>query len=110
MGGGVLNQDGGGDANSDTSARAGVGRPATRHAFARDGGLLSYGNDLRPLLERRLLCGLHSADAEQGDPPVQFPTKFEMVLNLKTAKAPGLAPVLRGAPARQRAPVDKEGA
>jgi len=47
-------------------------------------------------------------------------TKLEMVVNLKTAKALGLAvspsisrpvlEVLREAPARQRAPVDKEGA
>ena len=115
MGGGVLNQDGGGDANSDTSARAGVGRPATRHAFARDGGLLSYGPDQADPFRRaasyvdRILRG-----AKPGDLPVQFPTKLEMVVNLKTAKALGLAvspsiprPVLevrRGAPGEAAGP------
>jgi putative ABC transport system substrate-binding protein len=59
--------------------------------FARDGGLLSYGVDLGDLWRRaatyvdRILRG-----AKPGDLPVQFPTKFEMVLNLKTAKALGL--------------------
>jgi putative ABC transport system substrate-binding protein len=59
--------------------------------FARDGGLLSYGNDVTDVLRRaatyvdRILRG-----AKPGDLPVQFPTKFEMVLNLKTAKALGL--------------------
>jgi putative ABC transport system substrate-binding protein len=60
--------------------------------FARDGGLLSYGPDLVDIERRaasyvdRILRG-----EKPGDLPVQFPTKFEMVVNLKTAKALGLA-------------------
>jgi putative ABC transport system substrate-binding protein len=60
--------------------------------FARDGGLLSYGADPLDIFRRaatyvdRILRG-----AKPGDLPVQFPTKFEMGLNLKTAKALGLA-------------------
>jgi putative ABC transport system substrate-binding protein len=59
--------------------------------FARDGGLLSYGIDLVDSFRRaatyvdRILRG-----EKPGDLPVQFPTKFEMVANLKTAKALGL--------------------
>jgi putative ABC transport system substrate-binding protein len=59
---------------------------------ARDGGLLSYGTDRVDTFRRaaahvdRILRG-----EKPGDLPVQFPTKFEMVLNLKTAKALGLA-------------------
>jgi putative ABC transport system substrate-binding protein len=60
--------------------------------FARDGGLLAYGADPVDLFRRaatyvdRILRG-----AKPGDLPVQFPTKYEMVVNLKTAKALGLA-------------------
>jgi putative ABC transport system substrate-binding protein len=60
--------------------------------FARDGGLLSYGPDLVDMIRRaasyvdRILRG-----AKPAELPVQFSTKFEMVLNLKTAKALGLA-------------------
>jgi putative ABC transport system substrate-binding protein len=60
--------------------------------FARDGGLLSYGPDNVDTYRRaatyvdRILRG-----EKPGDLPVQFPTKFEMILNLKTAKALGLA-------------------
>ena len=59
--------------------------------FARDGGLLSYGIDPVDQWRRaatyvdRILRG-----AKPGDLPVQFPTKFEMAVNLKTAKALGL--------------------
>jgi putative ABC transport system substrate-binding protein len=62
-----------------------------RSTFPRDGGLLSYGVEAIDLWRRaatyvdRILRG-----AKPGDLPVQFPTKFEMVVNLKTAKALGL--------------------
>jgi putative ABC transport system substrate-binding protein len=54
--------------------------------------LLSYGPDLVDVFRRpatyvdRILRG-----EKPGDLPVQFPTKFEMVVNLMTAKALGLA-------------------
>jgi putative ABC transport system substrate-binding protein len=60
--------------------------------FARDGGLLSYGPDQIDTFRGaatyvdRILRG-----EKPGDLPVQLPTKFEMALNLKTAKALGLA-------------------
>jgi putative ABC transport system substrate-binding protein len=63
-----------------------------RPDFARDGGLLSYGPDPVDDWRRaasyvdRILRG-----AKPGDLPVQFPTKFEMVVNRKTATALGLA-------------------
>ena len=59
--------------------------------FARDGGLLSYGPDQVDTFRRaasyvdRILRGEKPAEL-----PVQLPTKFEMVVNLKTAKALGL--------------------
>jgi putative ABC transport system substrate-binding protein len=67
--------------------------PAVYHNsnFARDGGLLSYGPDPVDGFRRaatyvdRILRG-----EKPGDLPVQLPTKFEMVVNLKTAKALGL--------------------
>jgi len=60
--------------------------------FARDGVLLYYGVDQVDPWRRaatyvdRILRG-----EKPGDLPVQFPTKFEMVVNLKTARALGLS-------------------
>jgi putative ABC transport system substrate-binding protein len=60
--------------------------------FVRDGGLLYYGVDRVDLFRRvasyvdRILRGEKPAEL-----PVQLPTRFEMVVNLKTAKTLGLA-------------------
>jgi putative ABC transport system substrate-binding protein len=60
--------------------------------FARDGGLLSYGPDrVGPLRRAATYVDRILRGEKPGDLPVQFPTKFEMVVNRKTAKALGLA-------------------
>jgi putative ABC transport system substrate-binding protein len=83
-----------------TTHRAAIIAAATRNnvpavytlsALVRDGGLLSYGVDQVDNYRRaatyvdRILRG-----EKPGDLPVQFPVKFEMVVNRKTAKALGL--------------------
>jgi putative ABC transport system substrate-binding protein len=59
--------------------------------FAREGGLLAYSIDRVDLFRRaaayvdRILRG-----AKPAELPIQLPTKFEMVVNLKAAKALGV--------------------
>jgi putative ABC transport system substrate-binding protein len=74
------------------AARNNVPAVSIASDFVRDGGLLSYGADLVDIARRaatyvdRILRG-----EKPGDLPVQLPTKYETILNLKTAKALGLA-------------------
>jgi putative ABC transport system substrate-binding protein len=59
--------------------------------FAQAGGLISYGADVRDIFRRssvlvhKLLQGTKASDL-----PVELPIKFELVLNMKTAKALGI--------------------
>ncbi len=60
--------------------------------YAKAGGLISYGYDVLNQFQQgagyvdRILPGVKPADL-----PVQYPTKFELIINLKTGKALGLA-------------------
>jgi putative ABC transport system substrate-binding protein len=67
--------------------------PAVYHArtYSAEGGLMSYGSDTADQFRQsasyvdRILRG-----AKPGDLPVQFPSRFELVINRKTAQAIGL--------------------
>ena len=68
-------------------------RLPSMHSFGaevQDGGLMFYGPSLA---ESTAFCRLgrsYSRGARAGDLPVEQPTKFELIINLRTAKAMGL--------------------
>jgi putative ABC transport system substrate-binding protein len=75
----------------DLSAKFQLPAMYPNREWAETGGLMSYGTDRRQVYRRaaeyvdKILRG-----AKPGDLPVEQPTKFELVINLKTAKALGL--------------------
>ena len=89
------------DAFFDGSAASTIATLAARHATTRNlfgrvtmleaGGLMSYGTNLADHIVRPASISVASSKAQKpADLPVMQPTKFELVINLKTAKALGL--------------------
>ena len=76
---------------ADLAARSRVPAIFIRRVFVEAGGLMSYGTNFADVSRRaatyvdKILKG-----AKPADLPVEQPTRFEMVLNMKTAKALGL--------------------
>ena len=74
----------------DFAAKRRLPTISDRPAFVSAGGLMSYNADLQ-LLYRRIATYVDKIlkGAKPGDLPVEQPTKFELVINLKTAKTLG---------------------
>ena len=88
------------DAGSFLASRALIVELAAKHRlpaiytyrqFAEAGGLLAYGPELGELAKRMALSVQQIlGGTKAGDIPIYQPTKFELIINLKTAKALGL--------------------
>jgi hypothetical protein len=83
---------------ANQSRRSGTAQPSlagcissTAREYAEAGGLMAYGPNVPDNLRRAARYVARILKGEKaGDLPVEQPVKFEMVINLKTAKASGL--------------------
>ena len=77
--------------HSETRLRRGGRAVYDNRGFVELGGLLFYGQDWRENFERAaVLVDKILKGAKPADLPVEQPTRFELVVDLKTAKALGL--------------------
>ena len=58
--------------------------------FVQDGGLISYGPSITEMTRRSAMFVDILKGVKPADLPIEQPTKYELVINLKTAKALGL--------------------
>jgi putative ABC transport system substrate-binding protein len=76
---------------ADLAVKSQLPAIASRPDFVADGGLMSYGaNRTEPYRRVAVMVDKILKGAKPADLPVEQPTKFEFLINLKTAKALGL--------------------
>ena len=75
----------------DFAAKQKLPSMAMAKEFAELGGLITYGASLPGLMRRSVVyVDKIISGAKPGDLPVQQPIKFDLVINIKTAKALGI--------------------